>query len=79
MRDFRVMFQYLGTAGPHFEFTTVLAENEEQAADVLRAMRQRDLGLSIVQVVEANDFVTGYDKPEADAAAAEIAARGRVD
>jgi hypothetical protein len=79
MREFRVMFQYLGPAGPHFEFTTVLAVDEQDAAEQLASARRRDLGLSIAQVVEANDFVTGYDKADADAAAEEIAARGRVD
>lgn len=59
---YRVMFQYFNPTdpGPHFEFTTVLAPSAEAAAADLFSVRSRDRNLTIVQVVEANDFESGY-------------------
>lgn len=61
-KHWRVMFQYFNPTdpGPFFEFTTVLAPTAEAAASDLFSVRSRDRNLTIVQVVEANEFSTGY-------------------
>jgi hypothetical protein len=74
MHDYRVLFQYFNpdAAGPAFAFTTVLAETPEAAAEALRSIRSTDRNLAIVQVVEANEFETGYTYADVKAQRTEL-------
>lgn len=70
--DFRVMYQYNNpptaadselvrpASGPRFEFTTILARTSEEAASEIRTIHSNDQNFEIVQVVEANHYVTGF-------------------
>lgn len=81
MQSYRVLFQYFNpdAAGPHFGFTTVLAESPADAEAALAASRERDRNFSIVQVVEANDTETGftYADVKAQRTELEVAAENR--
>ena len=70
--DYRVLYQYNNpphdgegdvvrpSFGPTFGFTTILAVDPDSAADEITRIHSNDQSFSVVQVVEANDFETGF-------------------
>lgn len=69
MEDYRVLFQYLDQRGePHFEFTTVLAESPQAAADLITGVHSDDSNFGVVQVVLSNYASTGFTPEQSEAA-----------
>jgi len=61
LTDFRVMFAYLDNLGrDHYEFTTVLAKDEDHAVSQLVDVHNLDYGYQVIQVVKSNGESTGY-------------------
>jgi hypothetical protein len=66
--DWRVLYQYFNPtdSGPQFKFTTVRATSAAEAQSTFEQTGEftQARNAAVVQVIEANDFITGYTRDD---------------
>lgn len=72
LKDFRVLFAYINAQGQdRYEFTTVLAADETEAATQLAGPHRLDYGFRVIQVVASNGEATGFTDTDRETAIAQ--------